>query len=227
MRSATSSVTAFAACTGNPPRTSSTTSPSTTNRSSNKPAQPQDLDVEGLLRGMYLLRRSDLDRENTPEGPGPRLRCRPSRGPWRPRSCWPVDWGVAGDVWSVTSWSELRRDGLRCDEHGLVTHPDEPSPSPVPHPTSMHGSPRTDRGRQADYIPVPSRTRSARGCQHDFASLGTRPEAVTRSSSRATPRPESTHAPSLRASSRRTSSTGSARSSHTRAAACPATRTPA
>ena len=31
------------------------------------------------------------------------------------------DWGVAADVWSVTSWNELRRDGLavaRC--HGGV-----------------------------------------------------------------------------------------------------------
>ena len=26
------------------------------------------------------------------------------------------DWGVVADVWSVTSWSELRRDGLACDE---------------------------------------------------------------------------------------------------------------
>jgi pyruvate dehydrogenase E1 component len=25
------------------------------------------------------------------------------------------EWGVAADVWSATSWTELRRDGLRCD----------------------------------------------------------------------------------------------------------------
>jgi len=34
------------------------------------------------------------------------------------------DFGVVADVWSVTSWGELRRDGLRCDEHNLL-HPDE------------------------------------------------------------------------------------------------------
>ena len=26
------------------------------------------------------------------------------------------DWGVIADVWSVTSWTELRRDGLAADE---------------------------------------------------------------------------------------------------------------
>ena len=33
-------------------------------------------------------------------------------------------WGVSADVWSAPSWGELRRDGLACDEHGLL-HPEE------------------------------------------------------------------------------------------------------
>jgi pyruvate dehydrogenase E1 component len=32
------------------------------------------------------------------------------------------DWGVAADVWSVTSWNELRRDALGCDSHNRL-HP--------------------------------------------------------------------------------------------------------
>jgi pyruvate dehydrogenase E1 component len=32
------------------------------------------------------------------------------------------DWGVAADVWSVTSWNELRRDALDCDSHNRL-HP--------------------------------------------------------------------------------------------------------
>jgi pyruvate dehydrogenase complex dehydrogenase (E1) component len=32
------------------------------------------------------------------------------------------DWGIAADVWSVTSWTELRRDGLAADEHNFL-HP--------------------------------------------------------------------------------------------------------
>ncbi|HEX6055721.1 MAG TPA: pyruvate dehydrogenase (acetyl-transferring), homodimeric type, partial [Intrasporangium sp.] len=34
------------------------------------------------------------------------------------------DWGVAADVWSVTSWNELRRDGLAADEQAFL-RPDE------------------------------------------------------------------------------------------------------
>ena len=63
----------------------------------------------------------------------------------RRRRCWPAasrcapaleaqellraDWGVGVDVWSVTSWNELRRDALACDEHALL-HPDEPARTP-------------------------------------------------------------------------------------------------
>ena len=40
-----------------------------------------------------------------------------------------ADWGLGVDVWSVTSWNELRRDALACDEAGLL-HPDEPAATP-------------------------------------------------------------------------------------------------
>ena len=39
------------------------------------------------------------------------------------------DWGVAADVWSVTSWNELRRDALAADERNLL-HPDAEPASP-------------------------------------------------------------------------------------------------
>ena len=50
-----------------------------------------------------------------------------------------ADWGVAADVWSATSWSELRRDALECDEALLrgeqrmpyVTQALEGAPGPV------------------------------------------------------------------------------------------------
>jgi pyruvate dehydrogenase E1 component len=35
------------------------------------------------------------------------------------------DFGVAADVWSATSWSELRRDGLEAERWNLL-HPEEP-----------------------------------------------------------------------------------------------------
>jgi pyruvate dehydrogenase E1 component len=36
------------------------------------------------------------------------------------------DWGVATDVWSVTSWVELHRDGLRADDANLLSPAAEP-----------------------------------------------------------------------------------------------------
>jgi pyruvate dehydrogenase E1 component len=36
---------------------------------------------------------------------------------------------VAADVWSVTSWTELRREGLAVAEHNFL-HPDEPAQVP-------------------------------------------------------------------------------------------------
>lgn len=40
-----------------------------------------------------------------------------------------ADWGVAADVWSVTSWNELRRDAVECEEHNL-RHPDQEAKVP-------------------------------------------------------------------------------------------------
>jgi pyruvate dehydrogenase E1 component len=34
------------------------------------------------------------------------------------------EWGVAADVWSATSWTELRREALDCDSHNRL-HPDD------------------------------------------------------------------------------------------------------
>ena len=35
------------------------------------------------------------------------------------------DWGVDADVWSATSWTELRRDALACESYNML-HPAEP-----------------------------------------------------------------------------------------------------
>ena len=36
------------------------------------------------------------------------------------------DWGVAADVWSATSWTELRRDAVTIEECNLMHPSDEP-----------------------------------------------------------------------------------------------------
>ena len=40
-----------------------------------------------------------------------------------------ADWGVSADVWSATSWTELRRDALACESWNML-HSGEPSREP-------------------------------------------------------------------------------------------------
>src|SRR3546814_5477351 len=45
------------------------------------------------------------------------------------------DWGIGSDVWSMTSYTELRRDGLDCERHNML-NPGEDKPR-VPYVTSQ------------------------------------------------------------------------------------------
>jgi len=85
-----------------------------------QPAEPENLDTEGLLKGIY--------RVSTGEANGPKAQLLSSgvAVPWaiEAQRLLAEDWGVSADVWSVTSWTELRRDGLRAEEHNFL-YPDE------------------------------------------------------------------------------------------------------
>ncbi|RMI29461.1 pyruvate dehydrogenase (acetyl-transferring), homodimeric type [Nocardia stercoris] len=79
-----------------------------------QPAEPDDLDVDGLLRGIYRYRRGGegavraqllVSGVTVPAG----LRAQELL----------AEWGVAADVWSVTSYSELRREALAGDIEAL------------------------------------------------------------------------------------------------------------
>jgi pyruvate dehydrogenase E1 component len=85
-----------------------------------QPAEPENLDLEGLLKGIYLLKKSDAG------GPRAQLLASGVAVPWilEAQDLLARDWGVAADVWSVTSWTELRREGLAVDEWNFL-HPDE------------------------------------------------------------------------------------------------------
>ena len=85
-----------------------------------QPAEPENLDLEGLLKGIYLLKRSDA------AGPPAQLLASGVAVPWilEAQELLARDWGVAADVWSVTSWTELRREGLEADEWNFL-HPNE------------------------------------------------------------------------------------------------------
>jgi pyruvate dehydrogenase E1 component len=85
-----------------------------------QPAEPEGVDVDGIVRGLH--------RVSTAEGDGPKAQLLASGVgvPWalEAQQLLRDDWGVQADVWSVTSWSELRRDGLAADEHNFL-HPEE------------------------------------------------------------------------------------------------------
>jgi pyruvate dehydrogenase E1 component len=87
-----------------------------------QPAEPEDVDVDGIVRGIH--------RVSVGEGEGARAQLLASGVgvPWalEAQQLLRQDWGIAADVWSVTSWTELRRDGLAVDEHNFL-HPSEPS----------------------------------------------------------------------------------------------------
>src|SRR5699024_4356625 len=82
-----------------------------------QPKEPKRLDVDGLLKGMYKL-------ADGPAADGPKVQLLGSgvAVPWayEAQQLLADDWGVSADIWSVTSWSELRRDGLAADEERLL-----------------------------------------------------------------------------------------------------------
>jgi pyruvate dehydrogenase E1 component len=85
-----------------------------------QPAEPEGVDVDGIVRGIHRI--------STGEGEGPRAQLFASGVgvPWalEAQKLLKEDWGVVADVWSVTSWTELRRDGLAADDHNFL-HPGE------------------------------------------------------------------------------------------------------
>ncbi|MEI6670803.1 MAG: pyruvate dehydrogenase (acetyl-transferring), homodimeric type [Actinomycetes bacterium] len=85
-----------------------------------QPEEPKNLDIDGVLRGIYLY---------SPAGRGRRKAQILASGVgvnWalKAQKLLAEDWNVAASVWSVTSWNELRRDGLAIDRHNLL-HPND------------------------------------------------------------------------------------------------------
>jgi pyruvate dehydrogenase E1 component len=81
---------------------------------------------EGILRGLYRFAEvQDLSSER-PGATAPRARILASGVAMRQAiaaaELLARDWGVAAEVWSATSWTELRRDALACESYNLL-HP--------------------------------------------------------------------------------------------------------
>ena len=76
---------------------------------------------QGILKGMYLLRESNFKAKSRVQlmGSGTIL-----REVLAAAELLENDWGVAADVWSATSFNELRRDGLAAERWNLL-HPED------------------------------------------------------------------------------------------------------
>jgi pyruvate dehydrogenase E1 component len=91
-----------------------------------QPEEPANLDVDGLLKGLYLLKPAA-----TQSGPRASILASGVGVPWalEAQELLSADWGVNADVWSVTSWNELRKDGVAAERHNFL-HPDQPAQVP-------------------------------------------------------------------------------------------------
>jgi len=76
--------------------------------------------TEGILKGMYSFSKSKFKGHKVQlMGSGVILREVIAAGELLEK-----DWGVSADVWSVTSFTELRRDGIDVERHNLL-HPED------------------------------------------------------------------------------------------------------
>ena len=137
-----------------------------------QPPEPEDLDVEGVLKGMYLYK----PMETAPGDDVPHAQILASgvgvNWALEAQQRLAEEWEIAADVWSVTSWNELRREAMTSDEWNLM-HPDEEQRVPyvtqrlsqVPGPVvAVSDFMRAVQDQIAPYIPAG---------QNGWMSLGT------------------------------------------------------
>ena len=91
-----------------------------------QPDEPEGLDVDGLLKGIYLLKKGSLQ-----GAPTATILASGVGMAWalEAQELLAKDWSVNADVYSVTSWNELRRDGVEAERHNFL-HPDQPAQVP-------------------------------------------------------------------------------------------------
>ncbi|ALO68439.1 alpha-ketoglutarate dehydrogenase [Arthrobacter alpinus] len=129
-----------------------------------QPKAPENMDVDGIVKGIYLLKKSDA--------PGPKTQLLGSgvSVPWALEAAQILadEWGVSADVWSVTSWNELRRDALAAEEDAFL-HPE--NEARVPYITAKMADAQGPVVAVTDYMKaVPDQIRQF--LPNEFATLG-------------------------------------------------------
>ena len=102
-----------------------------------QPAEPEKLDVDGLLKGIYLYAPATKKSKKTVQ-----LLASGVGMNWAlaAQKLLADDWDIAANVWSVTSWNELRRDGLAVDRHNLL-NPDNKQSAYITQKLKNHDGP--------------------------------------------------------------------------------------
>ncbi|MEI6216617.1 MAG: pyruvate dehydrogenase (acetyl-transferring), homodimeric type [Actinomycetes bacterium] len=130
-----------------------------------QPAEPDNLDVAGLLKGIYLFSPSTGRNKKKAQilASGVALN-------WaiKAQQLLESDWGVSANIWSVTSWNELRRNGLETDRYNLL-NPDNNQSAYIT---------KKLRGQEGPVIAVSDFMRAVQDqispwVEQDFYSLGT------------------------------------------------------
>ncbi|WP_223949303.1 pyruvate dehydrogenase (acetyl-transferring), homodimeric type [Arthrobacter sp. NtRootA1] len=135
-----------------------------------QPAEPENLDINGLLKGIYRLAPAPENTTGNGNRPTANILASGVSVPWALDAARILneDWGVAADVWSVTSWNELRRDGLAAEEHAFL-NPGQPARTPFI--TEQLAGTTGPVIAVSDYMKaVPDQIRQF--IPNDFASLG-------------------------------------------------------
>ncbi|WP_371407987.1 pyruvate dehydrogenase (acetyl-transferring), homodimeric type [Kribbella sp. NBC_00662] len=134
-----------------------------------QPVEPENLDVDGLLKGMYRF-----NEYQTAEGDDvPRVQLLGSGValPWvlKAQQILAEEYSVAADIWSVTSWNELRRDAVAAEQHNLL-HPEEPEQ--VPFVTEQLKDTKGPVVAVSDFMRA-VQDQISRWVPNDYTSLGT------------------------------------------------------
>ena len=135
-----------------------------------QPALPPEA-REGVLRGMYRLRRSPLAGERVQLlGSGailPQVLAAAAQ--------LEAEHQIAADVWSVTSFSELARDGQRCEaDQPVADAPMADGPAAVPWVTQQLAQAPGPVIAASDYVrAVPEQIRAFMPAGRTYATLGT------------------------------------------------------
>jgi pyruvate dehydrogenase E1 component len=134
-----------------------------------QPAEPENLDVQALLKGMY--RYSAYPTAAGDDVPHAQLLASGVAMPWvvKAQKILAEEYSVAADIWSVTSWNELRRDAVQAERHNLLN---PGTPEQVPFVTEQLRDTAGPVVAVSDYMRA-VQDQIARWVPNDYTSLGT------------------------------------------------------